>query len=58
MKFSLEIEIGIDGQIPPDNAINDLIIAELNGAMPSIFFDDDELDCMVCVNNWDYVPNA
>lgn len=54
LKFILEVEIEIDGKIPEDNEITDRLISSLNEGMPSVIFDSDELDCMVCVNSWEY----
>ena len=54
LKFTLEVEIEINGKIPSDTIINDRIINALNEAMPSVIFDDDKLDCLVCVNSWEY----
>jgi len=58
LKFNLEVEIEIDGNIPPASIINERMIVALNDGMPSIVFDDDELDCMVCVNSWGYTHNV
>ena len=58
LKFTLEVEIEIDGKIPPDSIINERLIGALNDGMPSVVFDDDERDCMVCVNSWGYEPNV
>ena len=56
-KFTLEVEIEIDGKRPSDEVLNDRFIGALNETFPSIVFDDDELDCSVFVNSWEYVPN-
>jgi len=55
--FSLEIEIEIDGKIPSDHLINGRLIEALNNSMPTLIFDDEEIDCAVLVNSWKIVAN-
>lgn len=53
IKFLLTMELEIDGQIKND-ILMDKIIDSLNDSMPSVLFDNTELDCVVFVNNFAY----
>jgi hypothetical protein len=57
LKFTLEVEVDIDGKKPSDAVLNNRIIDAMNESFPSMMFDDDDLDCAVFVNSWEYVPN-
>jgi len=50
-------EIEIDGKIPSDHLINGRLIEALNNSMPTLIFDDEEIDCAVLVNSWKIVAN-
>ena len=56
LKFILEIEITVDGEAS-DHLIDERLIDALNDGMPSVFFDDDEIDCMAWVDSWGYELN-
>ena len=58
LKFSLEVEIEIDGKRPSDDVLHDRFIDAINDAFPSMVFDDDKLDCAVFANSWELVPNV
>lgn len=51
LRFTLELEIEIDGRRPDDRILNDRIIGAMSEAVPGVLFDDDELDCAVFVNS-------
>lgn len=54
LKFTLEVEVDIDGVRPNDDVLMDMVIASLNEAFPSVLFNDDELDCAVITNCFSY----
>ncbi len=56
LKFNLEVEIEVDGIRPSEAVLNSRVIEGLNEAFPSLLFDDDEIDCAVFVNSWEYTP--
>lgn len=58
LKFTLEVEVDIDGRRPSDEVLNGRIIDAMNENFPSLMFDNEELDCAVFVNSWEYVPNV
>jgi hypothetical protein len=53
-KFTLDLEVDIDGKRPSDDVLVSKIIAALNDNRPSILFDDDVLDCAVFAESWAY----
>ncbi len=54
LRYTLEVEVEIDGRRPSDKMLNDRFIDSMNERFPSVAFDDEELDCAVFVNNWCY----
>lgn len=52
LKYTLEVEVEIDGERPSDGVLNEKFIAAMNDVFPSVAFDDDEIDCAVFVNSW------
>ena len=57
-KFTLEVDLDIDGQTPSDDILISRLIDAMNEGFPRLVFDDEELDCVVFVKAWQYVPSA
>ena len=53
-KFTLDLEVDIDGKRPSDEVLVSRIISALNDNLPPILFDDDDLDCAVFAESWAY----
>ena len=54
-KFTLSVELDIDGKMPSDDILISRLIDAMNDGFPKLLFDDDELACAVFVNDWEYV---
>ena len=52
IKFTLTLEVDIDGKRPSDDVLVSKIIDALNYSIPSVLFDDDDLDCAVFAESW------
>ena len=52
IKFTLTLEIDIDGKRPSDDVLVSKIIDALNEVIPSVLFDDDDLDCAVFTDSF------
>ena len=57
-KFTLEVDLDIDGVTPSDDILISRLIDAMNEGFPRLVFDDEELDCIVFVNSWQYIPSA
>jgi hypothetical protein len=59
LKFTLEVDVRIDGKKPCVEILSSRIIDAMNEQFPTLMFDDDDLDCAVLVNSleWEYVPS-
>ena len=54
LKFTLEVELEVDGKEPTQSVMVDKIIDAMSEHFPSVMFDDDELDCVVFTNSFCY----
>ena len=54
LKFTLELEIEIDGKEPCKQIIIDAAIDAMNESMPSLILDSEELDCNLFTKGWEF----
>ena len=54
IKFTLTLEVDIDGKRPSDDVLVSKIIDALNASIPSVLLDDKDMDCAVFAESWDY----
>jgi hypothetical protein len=51
LKFALDIDIEIDGIEPSQEILNKKLIEAISDKIPSVAFEDEELDCIVFINS-------
>ena len=57
LRYTLEVDVEIDGVRPSYEILHSKFIEAMNEGFPSIAFDDNDLDCAVFVDSWCFEPS-